>query len=44
MTTLYTAIPYAIAALLLISWVVDCWHDDTRRRDYSGLTKGNDTP
>ena len=42
MTTLYTAIPYAIAALLLISWVVDCWQDD--RRDYSGLTKGNDTP
>ena len=39
MTTLFKALPYAIAALLLISWVVDCWRDD--RRDYSALTKGN---
>jgi len=42
MNIIYKALPYAIAAVLLISWVVDCWRDD--KRDYGELTRGNDTP
>jgi len=38
MTTLYTALPYALAALLLISWVVDCWQDDRRETTTTGGT------